>query len=157
MENIPLRRADEDLTSPAFLAGERAGRWTIVSWAFPKLVVEISATEPDGTASRYRFNVELSNYPAAAPHVRIWDRQLDAPLSPTARPKGGHRVQTAFQPWQSDTVYRPWERISATHNNFHSLFPQLAWHPKRTLAFILEDIYGILNLNARVSRVRQAA
>jgi hypothetical protein len=128
-----------------------------VSRVFPRLVVDISATEPEGTASVYRFNIELAGYPAAAPHVTIWDRQKDEPLPPTARPRGGQRVQTAFQAWAADTVYRPWERSAATHGNFHSLFPQLAWHPKRTLAFILEDMHGILNLNARAGRVRQAA
>ncbi len=157
MQDLSQLRVEQDLSSAAFRAGERCGHWWIVERGFPRMLFEVAATEPDGQPSRYRFMAELSGYPGQAPHVRIWDKTADAPLAPPLRPRGCLRVTTTFQVWSGDTVYRPWERIAAEHNNFRVVFAQLAWHPSRTLSFILEDLHGILNLNARASRVRSAA
>jgi hypothetical protein len=157
MQNLSELRVQQDLASAAFRAGENYGHWWIVQPGYPRMLFEVAATEPDGQLSRYRFMAELSGYPGQAPHVRIWDKTVDAPLALPMRPRGCLRVTTTFQMWSGDTVYRPWERMSAEHNNFRVMFPQLAWHPARTLAFILEDLHGILNLNARPSRVRSAA
>ena len=150
-------RIEEDLAAPAFRAGEVSRRWRVMARAFPILLVEVRATEPDSTSAWYRFRIEVDGYPGKPPGVRIWDTSADRPLRPDLRPKGCSRVCMTFQNWQGDTVYRPWERLAADHNNFRLDFPQLAWHPGRTLAFVLEDINGILNLNSRAGRVRLAA
>ena len=73
-------RVAADLEEGNFLSGRDAGRWRIVSYEFPKLDFAISATEMDGKSSEYGFRAELSNYPAQAPLVRIWDLRSNAPL-----------------------------------------------------------------------------
>lgn len=150
-------RAAADLEEIGFLSGRDAGRWRIIAHAFPNLDFAISAIEPDGKASEYGFRAELSNFPAVPPMVRIWDHTQNRPLPAPLRPQGGPRVQKTFQQWGSDTVYRPWDRATGPHNNNASAFPHLAWRPDRHLAFIFEDLHGILNSNARAQGVRAAA
>ena len=152
-----IARVVADLHEGDFVAGRDAGRWRIISHKFPILEFAISATEPDGTASEYGFQAELSHYPGQAPKVRIWDREQNAPLAANRRPTGGARVQKTFQRWGSDTVYRPWDRITGPHGNNAATFPHLAWHPERRLAFIFEDLHGILNSNARARVLRATA
>lgn len=147
-------RVAADLEEADFVSGCDAGHWRIISHAFPILNFAISATEPDGTASEYGFRAELSNYPGQAPMVRIWDHALKAPLAVDRRPKGGARVQKTFQSWGSDTVYRPWDRMTGPHSDNASNFPHLAWRPERQLVFIFNDLYGILNSNARAQHLR---
>ena len=146
-----------DLEEGDFLRGCNAGRWRIIANEFPILDFAISATEPDGTASEYGFRAELSNYPSQAPMVQIWDHEKNAPLAVDRRPKGGPRVEKTFQKWGKDTVYRPWDRMTGPHANIVVTFPDFAWHPERRLVFIFEDIYGILNSNARAQRLRSSA
>jgi hypothetical protein len=157
IEDPAARRVEADLASLAFAAGVEAGRWRIVASAFPTLDIMIAATEPDGRASEYGVRFELSNFPATAPRSRIWNFAADTPLATPERPQGNRRVQVAFQSWGDDTVYRPWERNTGPHNSIAANSPLFAWRPDRTLAFILEDLHGILNLNARARRLRAAA
>jgi|SRR6185437_14024793 len=146
-----------DLEEADFVVGVDAGRWRIISFNFPTLDFAVSATEPDGKLGEFGFRAELSNFPAQAPMVRIWDHVHNVPLAPNLRPKGGPRVEKTFQYWGSDTVYRPWDRETGPHNNNASTFPHFAWHPERHLIFIFEDLYGILNSNARALRLRPVA
>ena len=152
-----IARIAADLKEGGLLSGCNAGRWRIISNEFPILDFAISATEPDGTASEYGFRAELSNYPGQAPMVQIWDHEKNAPLAVDRRPKGGARVKKTFQNWEKDTVYRPWDRMTGPHNKNAVTFPDLAWHPERRLVFIFEDLYGILNSNARAQRLRASA
>ncbi|GLS37304.1 hypothetical protein GCM10010869_28970 [Mesorhizobium tianshanense] len=150
-------RVVADLEEAEFLNGCDAGRWRIISFSFPILDFAISATEPDGKTGEYSFQAELSIFPAQAPKVRIWDHARNAPLAAELRPKGGARLQKTFQQWGSDTVYRPWDRETGPHGNNAANFPHLAWRPDRHLTFIFEDLYGILNSNARAQRLRPGA
>ena len=150
-------RATADLAEYDFLSGVQNSGWRIISFVFPAFDFAIGATEPDGKASEYGFKAELSNYPADAPLVRIWDHKADAPLAPILRPKGGARLQNVFQQWGSDTIYRPWERLTGPHNGNAARYPHLAWRSDRRLSFIFEDLHGILNSNARALRIQAAA
>jgi hypothetical protein len=156
MINDPsAQRVESDLNAIDFVAGCDARRWRIVSFAFPALDFVISATEPNGETSEYGFRADVSNFPTQAPLVRIWDHATNAPLAPDRRPKGGDRVRISFQHWPpSDTVYRPWDRMTGPHNNNSVAHPALAWRPDRHLTFIFEDLHGILNSNARAKRHR---
>lgn len=152
------QRVQSDLDSISFVAGGEMGRWRIVSFAFPTLDFVITATEPNGDQTEYGFRAEVSNFPAQAPMVRIWDHAANAPMPPDRRPQGGQRVRITFQHWPpSDTVYRPWDRMTGPHNNNASQHPALAWHADRPLTFIFEDLHGILNSNARALAQRVPA
>lgn len=144
-----IARVGADLREADFVCGCDEGRWRIVSFEFPTLDFVVSATEPDGTASEYGFRADLSNYAAQAPLVRIWDHERNAPLAVDRRPKGGRRVHQTFKNWGEDTVYRPWDRKTGPHNNNAATYPHLAWNSERQLVFVLEDLHGILNSNAR--------
>lgn len=146
-----------DLSSARFRAGERRGHWRKVSFEFPVLVMAIAAVELDGTASEYFFRFELTGFPAAAPEVKIWDPEAKTLLAGSRRPKGSHRVTEAFKSWGSETVYRPWDRCSGPHNNFATVHSELAWHAKRELTFILEDLHGLLTSNSAALSNRPAA
>ncbi len=150
-------RVAADLKEGNFLSGRDAGRWRIVASEFPRLDFAILATETNGQTTEYGFRAELSNYPAQAPQVRIWDLETNTPLAVDRRPKGGGRIQTTFQKWGEDTVYRPWDRMTGPHNNNALNLPHLAWRPERRLAFVFEDLHGILNSNARTHRIRALA
>ena len=152
-----IARVAADLEQGDFLSGCDAGRWRIVSYAFPILDFAISATEPDGAPSEYGFRADLSNFAAQAPMVRIWDHERDEPLDGARRPTGGPRVEKTFQCWGEDTVYRPWDRKTGPHGNNATTFPHLAWNPERRLVFIFEDLHGILNSNARAQNLRASA
>ena len=152
-----IARVAADLKEGDFVSGCNAGRWRIISDEFPILDFAITAIEPDVTASEYGFRAELSNYPSQAPMVRIWDHEQNAPLAGDRRPKGSARIRKTFQRWGSDTVYRPWDRMTGPHGNNAATFPHLAWHPERRLAFIFEDLHGILNSNARAQLLRASA
>ena len=150
-------RVRADLDDPGFAAGVAAGRWGVIDLAFPRLDFTVAATATDGSCCSYGFRAELSGFPAAAPKVRIWDFTADTPLPIERRPNGSRRVAITFQCWGDDTVYRPWDRQTGPHGNNADNFPHLAWRPDRRLLFIVEDLHGILNSNARAHRLRAAA
>lgn len=150
-------RVDDDLRDGALLSGCALGRWRVISYEHPTLYFAISATEPDGKQSEYAFKADLCNFPAQAPKVQIWNLDTGESLAQELRPKGGRRVQETFKKWGEDTVYRPWDRLTGPHNNNTARYPHLAWRPERRLAFLFEDLHGILNSNARAKRVRLSA
>ena len=152
-----IARVAADLQDGDFLSGRDAGRWRVIANEFPILDFAIAATEPDGTSSEYRFRAELSNFPAQAPMVQIWDHERNAPLASDRRPKGGARIAKTFQQWGEDTVYRPWDRKTGPHGNNTTTYPHLAWNPNRRLVFIFEDLYGILNSNSRALHLKTTA
>jgi len=157
IEDPSEQRIAVELLREDFIDGVEKGRWRLIDQAFPTIDIAITATEPDNTPAEYIFRFELTNYPAQAPMVRIWDLQANGPLAKDKRPQGGGRVVLAFQQWGDDTVYRPWERRTGPHNGNATNLPHLAWRSDRNLMFILEDLHGILNLNARSHRLRTAA
>jgi hypothetical protein len=146
-----------DLVSARFRIGMKRGYWREVSYAFPILVISVAAVEPDGNSSEYFFRFELTEFPGTAPDVRIWDSETDALLTFDKRPRGSHRVTEAFKSWGNETVYRPWDRAAGAHGNWTTSYPDLAWNARRDLAFILEDLYGLLTSNVTARSSRQAA
>jgi hypothetical protein len=154
MEDPAETAIENDLIVPRFLAGMARKQWRLVSLNYPILLIAIAAIEPHGTAGEYGFRFEVTGYPGLAPEVRIWDLQGDQILPVDRRPKGSHRVTEAFKDWSFGTVYRPWERHSGAHGNWTNIYVNLAWHPKRDISFILEDLHGLLNCNALKGIVR---
>jgi hypothetical protein len=149
---------DADVASARFLAGVARKRWRRLSYEFPLLIVAVAAVESDQSLSEYAFQFELTEFPGIAPAVRIWDCKANSLLATDRRPKGSTRVEQAFKDWgDQHTVYRPWDRYGQTHNNWARDFPDLAWHARRDLAFILEDLHGLLTSNALAGAARAGA
>jgi|SRR5580704_1470566 hypothetical protein len=151
-------RVAADLEESEFLSGSGADHWRVIRFAFPFLDFMIAAGKGgDGKVIEYGFQAELSKYPGQAPMVRIWDHAAKAPLAADKRPKGTPRIDRTFQVWGSDTIYRPWERLTGPHASNAASLDHLAWRPERRLSFIFRDLHGILNSNARADRVRAGA
>lgn len=147
MTNPAVSAVSTDLASVRFRVGLVRGQWRVISYEFPLLIVGVAAVEPDGGASEYTFRFELAGFPGAAPAVQIWDVGAGTTLALEKRPKGSARVVAAFKDWPpSQGIYRPWERAAGPH--FGQPHPSLAWHPKRDLAFVMEDLHGLLTSNA---------
>ena len=158
MSGTPDEKAvTSDLVSTCFQVGERRGHWRKLSWEFPILIVSVAASEPDGKNSEYSFRFELTGFPGIAPECKIWDVATNSLLPTDKRPKGSHRVTEAFKAWGCESVYRPWDRHGGPHNKWTLTHPDLAWHPRRNLAFVLEDLHGLLTSNALAYSVRPAA
>src|ERR1700684_3911022 len=109
---------DADLASARFRAGVLRQQWRKVSYAFPILIIAVSAVEPNGTLSEYFFRFELSGFPGTAPSVHIWNCETDTLLAADRRPQGSARLVEAFKAWPETSVYRPWERKSGAHGNW---------------------------------------
>jgi hypothetical protein len=146
-----------ELESQKFRFGVRRGFWRLVEVGFPFLVMTLQATNADGSDAAYSFQFELSGFPGTAPAVKIWDIRDRTLLATNKRPEGPQRVQEAFKSWGNETVYRPWDRHAGAHNNWAQTYPQLAWTPTRGLAFILEDLHELLNVNPRAGSAGEAA
>lgn len=157
MEDPAIALIMEALEAEAFQAGCREGRWRVIEFAYPRLDFAISAIKPDGAQTEYTFRADVENYPALAPMVKLWNLDEDRKLVGEERPQGGHRVVEAFKEWSEGTVYRPWDRMTGPHGNHSATKPLLAWNSSRDLAFIFEDLYGILVSNGRKIAFRTAA
>lgn len=150
-EHLSHQTLLRDLASPRYRIGAASKRWRLVSDAFPVVIFAVAATD---AAAEYFFRFELSGFPGIAPEVNIWDCAANARLAQPHRPKGSPRVVEAFKDWGDNTVYRPWERKAGAHNNWSSTYPTLAWRPDRDIAFILEDLHGLLTANALADAAR---
>jgi hypothetical protein len=148
---------EESFASESFKSGCREARWRVSRFEFPFLDFYVSAVELDGRPSEYGFRAELSNFPAVAPEVRLWNLEQDRAPVGGERPSGGTRVTESFKNWGSGTVYRPWDRQTGPHNNNAATKPHLAWRADRELTFIFEDLHGILVSNGRKNAIRSAA
>lgn len=151
------------LASTRFLAGVEEGRWSVLLYRFPELVVEIHGVDvADSVSTSMIFQLMCDQFPAQPPFVQRWDPRIQArPPSPTAEqsPPG---VVDAFKEWSEGPityggVYRAWQRHAATHNNWAALRPDEAWRRDRHLTFILEKLYGLVCEQAAWLAVRSAA
>lgn len=155
MDDPAIAFVKADLDAPEFQAGVDEGRWRVVEFSYPRLDFKISAVRADGTPIEFGFRANLSNYPAQAPEVKLWNLEDDA--KPAERPTGSPRIVETFKDWGNGTVYRPWDRQTGPHNNNATNLPHLAWNASRKLTFIFEDLHGILASLGRTHAARSAA
>jgi hypothetical protein len=146
-----------DLASSRFRLGQATKRWRLLSEDFPIVMIAVSAIGCDGRPGEFAFRFELSGYPTAAPEVDLWDLSTGVRLAGQLRPQGSPRLQAAFKDWGDKTVYRPWDRKAGAHAGWAALHPDLAWRSDRDLAFILEDLHGLLTSNALAGAARASA
>lgn len=150
-------RFELELSSPGFRAGAQSDKWRLVEKNFPVYLIEINGTRPDGSRAWFCIRFEVRGYPEQKVWAQQWSLGRNATATQEEWPRGNERVETAFKGWSENNVphlYCPWERAASNHNGFHSAHPGKAWNSERKFTFILEDLYGLLNLNAFSSSPR---
>jgi hypothetical protein len=137
------------LRQTAFLAGVEEGRWQILAYQFPYLEVRVTATTFDGFEHSMEFRLECAGYPAIGPFIERWD--ATAGLRPAAPDPSvtAPSVADALKDWNETGtghggIYRAWSRDAARHNNWATTRPELAWHPRRTLTFLMEELHALV-------------
>lgn len=150
-DDIPgdRRTLEAQMRKAGFQVGIEEGRWEVCAYEFPYLVIEARARTVDGSACVMHFRLECHGFPAIGPFVERWDltegSRPGAPDSQTFAPS----LVDAFKEWNESGpgyggIYRPWQRGAAAHNNWARLRPDLAWHSKRDLTFIMEQLCGLV-------------
>ncbi|MCW2690810.1 MAG: hypothetical protein JWR37_5700 [Mycobacterium sp.] len=137
------------LAGGAFRAGEVCGRWQLVGLTWPYLTVIVAAASRPDSPKEFALRFECAGYPNVAPTGGIWDLDSDISLSAAARPKGARAAQLfRTDSWQggATAMYAAWDRIGLqAHPDWAEKYPRLAWNPKRTIVFILDNVHEVLN------------
>lgn len=136
-----------------FSVAVEEGRWEVLRYDFPYLEVRVTGRSLLGVTHQMDFQLECRGYPAIGPFVQHWDsadgRRPAPPQAGTTAPS----LVDALKTWnESGTgyggIYRPWQRGAAGHNNWARLRPDLAWHARRDLTFIMEQLYALVSEQA---------
>jgi hypothetical protein len=131
------------LAAGRYRSGASAGRWRLVSVAWPHAIFVVCAR--DGVEYGLRFDLE--DYPRTPPSARPWDVGLGAPLAPNKWPTGQNRVSFAFNPgWKNGScLYLPCDRISIEgHPNWSQQHPSLIWDPTIGIVQYLRIVQDLL-------------
>jgi hypothetical protein len=148
----PARRTLEaQLGSARFLAGVEAGRWEILTLAWPNVYVRVIGKDPDsGRTFAHDFQLECSGYPDPGPQIERWsfaDNATHGQKAPSPSTPGAPGFVDAMKEWGGG-FYRAWSRGAATHNNWAQLRRDEAWHPNRSIVFIMENLYALVTEQA---------
>ena len=127
-----------------YRSGAAAGRWRLVSVAWPHVVFAVRAADDE----EYGLRFECSSYPRTPATARPWDLELDAPLAHNRWPTGQARVPLAFNPgWKNGgCLYLPCDRQSIEgHENWLNEHPSLIWDPNLGVVHYLRIVHDLLN------------
>jgi len=130
------------LKSGRFLSGSLRGRWRLVEFSWPHVLVEVTARD----GRRFTLRFDCTGYPDRPPNGTLWDVSRGCVLSPERWPRGG-RVSQIFRPeWKSgQALYIPCDRESIDgHPNWYSEYPWLIWKPAVGLVHYVEAVYETL-------------
>lgn len=151
------------LRSARFRSGVEEGRWAILHYAFPILIVRVVGQDFEGqTTATMAFQLICDGFPAKTPFVQHWDMACahrPAPPADDAAPPG---VVDALKTWSDipnsyGGIYRAWQRHAANHGNWAQKRPDESWHRQRHLTFIMEKLYGLCSEQAAWLAARAAA
>jgi hypothetical protein len=148
----PARRTLEaQLQSARFLSGVAAGRWEVLKLAWPYLYVRVTGRDPDsGRTFAHDFQLECAGYPDPGPQVERWchaENATHGQKAPAPAAPGAPGFIDAMKDWGGG-FYRAWSRGASTHNNWAQLRRDEAWHPNRSIVFIMENLYALLTEQA---------
>lgn len=132
------------LESGRFRSGVAAGRWRLVLLNWPHVVIGIRARD----AAEFGFRFHCTDYPQTAVTAQPWDLDANAPLPGNRWPKGGGRIERAFNPgWKNATcLYLPCDKQAIEgHDNWRHEHPALLWDPQKGLCKYLGIIHELLN------------
>lgn len=154
-ERSPAERTvAEQLESPDFLIGVAQRRWELRKFEFPNLYVKVRA-ERDSITFEQDFHLLCDGYPVPGPFVERWDYDNgDRPPAPN-----GDGFSPAFtdalKDWSQQGaehggIYRGWQRIAADHGSrpWTEVRPDWAWNAQRTIAFIMENLFDVVDEQA---------
>lgn len=142
MADPSLLAVREDLESAAFQDGVVHGRWRVVRFEWPFLVVAIRA----GGGGELGMRVELSGYPTAAPAGMPWDLEQDIALAADRLPEGPAAAVVFRSGWSQANGHTPYmasERLTVQgdHLPWAAQHPTRAWNPSRTLEFYVAELH----------------
>lgn len=143
------------LCSIRFLAGVEEGRWAVLHYEFPVLVVRIFGQDFSGLVSvSMDFQLLCDGFPVTPPFVQHWDHATGQRPTPPTSNEGPPGVVDALKTWNHNNkqeyggIYRPWQRNAAIHNGWAAKRPDLAWRRDRHLTFIMEELYALASEQA---------
>jgi hypothetical protein len=149
------------LAGVRFQAGVEEGRWRVLRYAFPELIVEVTGRDFTGaTVECMAFRLICDGFPVRPPYVERW--------APDGRPRapqvheGPPGVVDAFKEWNEQPniyggIYRAWQRHAAIHGDWAIRRPDEAWRRDREITFIMEKLYGLASDQAAWLAARSAA
>ena len=150
------------LRKTSFLVGVEEGRWRVLRYEWPYLVVRAFGRGPLGTVHAMDFRLECLGYSAIGPFAETWDDA--AGVRPPCPGDGAAppSIVDALKQWNETGtgyggIYRPWQRGAAAHNDWANKRPDLAWHSRRDLTFIMEQLYALASEQASWLDYRAAA
>lgn len=154
MNDIAILAPDERalraaLVSPRFQSGLARGRWRVVSICWPAVTIAVAANTPEYRDAELGLRFDLTSYPHRAPTASPWDLEADTLLAADQRPVGD-RVGLVFRSdWENGrALYAPWDRVALEgHGDWAHRYPMHAWHQHRDLAFYLQNVYALLNVD----------
>lgn len=132
------------LAGGRFRSGAAAGRWRLVSVAWPIAVFGVKAAD----GAEYGLRFDCTGYPRTPATAQPWDMDLNAPLAVNLWPAGRSRIPLAFNPsWKNGVcLYLPCDRLSIEgHANWYEQHPSLVWNPKLGLVHYLRVVHDLLN------------
>lgn len=137
----------EHLASARFQQGVDSGRWRVIDEAFPIVTVAVSAAGRRGGAPEYALRIDLTRYPHEAPTFEPWHPGDGRRLTAAERPAGGRAAAIFRTDWENGrALYAPYDRVALTgHGNWIDAYPRSVWRPTRDLAFVLDQLWEVLN------------
>lgn len=150
------------LQSTGFCSGVEEGRWKVLCYEFPHLEVRVFGRGMSAKTHAMDFRLTCDGFPVRGPFVEHWDAATGTRPAPPGAEQAAPSVVDALKEWSErgniyGGIYRPWQRGAALHNNWERLRPDLAWHSKRSLTFIMEHLYGLVSEQALWLDYRAAA
>jgi hypothetical protein len=143
------------LDSTRFLAGVEEGRWGVLLYDFPILIVQISGQDYSGLVSvSMDFQMICDGFPVTAPFVQHWDHATSQRPTPPTSSEAPPGLVDALKTWNRNNkheyggIYRPWQRYAAIHNGWAAKRPDLAWRRDRHLTFLMEELYALVSEQA---------
>ena len=136
------------LDAGPFQSGVDRGRWRLVAFAWPHVVLAVSAAERAAAPSEYAFRFDCTGYPQKAPTAQPWSLAASEPLPHGHWPGGRHRVPAAFNPnWKSgQALYLPCDRLAIEgHAPWLLQHPSMIWATRRDITQYLQVIHELLN------------
>lgn len=149
--NSPTAAPDErafsaDVMKPLFQAGVVDGRWHLLGMTWPFALIGVTAKD----GAEYVLRFDGSGYPVTPPTARLWDADLNGPLTLERWPRSsnGGRLGAVFRAdWKAGTaLYLPCDRDAlAGHDGWKTEMPSKIWQPSVGIVHYLELVHELLH------------